>query len=163
MNHRASGEEMIHKCLFRKILAMKRFTVVLVTFLLLGLSFYGLNMISKQNECTSVRKYVCIKKQTAASTGTLSTSWSISTQELTWTVLSDQSVINDLSKNLVWVTKWYSVTNVDYRETADSYIITYSWKDNIVVTMPKDRYWVDTLTINWIPQSRHTIDWFFKP
>lgn len=46
---------------------MKKFIIILSTFCILGISFYWLATISKQNEFTSVREYLLFTKETPES------------------------------------------------------------------------------------------------
>jgi hypothetical protein len=160
---------MIWKSLFRKILIMKKLSILASVLMVLAFIFYSLVIISKDNECTSVRKYLCEKRDKTQIVNTwaiadtqswvLSDTWSlVNTGEL---LVIDDKVRADITPAWDLFTKWLdtALTKIISKDT--SYELVYEWDDSLIVDISKDRYWTEKVVINGKQLSRDEINAYF--
>lgn len=146
---------------------MKKFSIYISIFLVLGSFFYGLTIISNDNQCTSVRKYLSECKTATTNevqvipkvTGTVKNiAPEVEKKEKTIDyALVSYILINTSSYFIGWLETWFD--KIIDKETY--YEVVYSWKDNVIVDIAKDKNKVISVLINWVWMSNEEITKIF--
>lgn len=155
---------------------MKKFSIFLSVLLALASFFYGLSIISKDNSCTSVRKYSpeCKPALTATSATVPIVTKEIPEPETEIKKIANETkvqkeitidyaltsyiLINTSSFFIGWYETWFEkiVDKWTYYE------VIYSWKDKISVDIDKDKNKVMSVNINWNMMAEDKINEIFS-